>query len=122
MCRHRPIKLRLVRPKVDEMLHFVTCHDGDHGERMFMERVFQFAACLVLTAGSAWAAQQYPVAGMVLNVDPTHKTFVVSCQSIPGYMDAMVMPFAVTLRGLGRRSAGYDSRLHAGSRKAVELR
>jgi protein SCO1 len=67
----------------------------NHGECVFMKRVFQFAACLVLTAGSAWAAQQYPVAGMVLNVDQPHKKFVVSCQSIPGYMDAMVMPFAV---------------------------
>jgi protein SCO1 len=62
---------------------------------MFTKRLIQFAASLVLTAGCTWAAQQYPVAGMVLNVDQHHKTFVVSCQSIPGYMDAMVMPFAV---------------------------
>jgi protein SCO1/2 len=32
---------------------------------------------------------------MVLSVDQPHKSFVVSCQSIPGYMDAMVMTFAV---------------------------
>jgi protein SCO1 len=64
-----------------------------------MKRVVQFAAGLVLTAGSSWAAQQYPVTGMVLNVDQPHKTLVVSCQSIPGYMDAMVMPFAVRNSG-----------------------
>ena len=28
-------------------------------------------------------------------VDPNHKTFIVSCQSIPGFMDAMTMPFDV---------------------------
>ena len=32
---------------------------------------------------------------MVLKVDPPHKTFVVSCQPIPGFMSAMTMPFDV---------------------------
>jgi protein SCO1 len=32
---------------------------------------------------------------MVLKVDPSHKTFVVSCQSIAGYMEAMAMPLEV---------------------------
>jgi len=32
---------------------------------------------------------------MVLKVDQPNKIFVISCQSIPGYMDAMVMPFEV---------------------------
>ena len=36
-----------------------------------------------------------PSAGMVLKVDQAHKTFTVSCQSIPGYMEAMIMPFEV---------------------------
>jgi protein SCO1/2 len=49
----------------------------------------------LLLAGSAWAAQQYSAAGMVLKVDPLHKTFVVSCKAIPGLMDAMTMPFDV---------------------------
>lgn len=43
----------------------------------------------------SWAGQQYTASGMVLRVDPTHKAFVVSCQSIPGFMDAMTMPFDV---------------------------
>ena len=42
-----------------------------------------------------WAAQQYTVTGMVVKADAAHKTFVVSCQSIPGYMEAMTMPFDV---------------------------
>jgi protein SCO1 len=49
---------------------------------------------LVLSV-SAFAAQQYAANGMVLKVDNAHKTFVVSCQSIPGFMDAMTMPFDV---------------------------
>jgi protein SCO1/2 len=32
---------------------------------------------------------------MVLKVDAAHKTLVVSCQSIPGFMEAMTMPFDV---------------------------
>jgi protein SCO1/2 len=32
---------------------------------------------------------------MVLKVDQPHKTFVVSCDAIPGFMEAMTMPFNV---------------------------
>ena len=32
---------------------------------------------------------------MVLKVDRSNKTMVVSCESIPGYMEAMTMPFSV---------------------------
>ncbi len=52
-------------------------------------------AALVLVTGSSWASQEYSASGMVLKVDPQHKTFVVSCQAIPGYMAAMTMPFDV---------------------------
>lgn len=45
-------------------------------------------------APSAWA-QQYPVTGMVLTVDPSRKTFTASIQEIPGFMAAMTMPFEV---------------------------
>ena len=33
--------------------------------------------------------------GMLIKADPAKRTVVVSCESIPGYMDAMVMSFAV---------------------------
>jgi protein SCO1 len=46
-------------------------------------------------AGSIWAAQRYPVTGLVLKIDPAHRTFVASCTAIPGYMAAMVMPIPV---------------------------
>jgi protein SCO1 len=42
-----------------------------------------------------WAAEKHAASGLVLKVDPAHKTLVVSCNEIPGYMDTMVMPFRV---------------------------
>ena len=52
-------------------------------------------AWLLLSAVFCLGAQQYPVTGMVLKVDRVRRTFVVSCDTIPGYMDAMIMPFQV---------------------------
>ena len=60
-----------------------------------MKRLACSYVLLLPNAGVCWAEKQYPVTGMVLKVDQPHKTFVVSCQGIPGYMDAMVMPFEV---------------------------
>lgn len=48
-----------------------------------------------LAAVSAVAEQRYAARGLVLKVEPSRRTVVVSCQAIPGYMDAMVMPFSV---------------------------
>lgn len=42
-----------------------------------------------------WAAQSHSVQGILLKVDSSQHTIVVSCKAIPGYMDAMVMPFKV---------------------------
>jgi len=41
------------------------------------------------------AAKRYPVTGVILKIDRPHRTFVASCAAIPGYMEAMVMPFTV---------------------------
>ena len=42
-----------------------------------------------------WAAQSHSVRGILLKANPAHRTILVSCQAIPGLMDAMVMPFTV---------------------------
>ena len=42
------------------------------------------------------AEQRYQASGLVLNVDRVHKSMVVSCREIPGFMDAMVMSFPVS--------------------------
>src|SRR5580704_14384143 len=54
-----------------------------------------FATAIFLSAGCLQAAQRYPVTGLILKTDPAHRTFVASCTAIPGYMEAMVMPYAV---------------------------
>jgi protein SCO1/2 len=41
------------------------------------------------------ASQKYEVSGVLLQFDKEHRTMSVSCHEIPGYMDAMVMPFRV---------------------------
>lgn len=59
-----------------------------------MSRYFILAA-LLLTSLVASAAQKYAARGMVLKVDRPHKSMLLSCDSIPGFMDAMTMPFDV---------------------------
>ncbi len=48
-----------------------------------------------LGALPACAAQQYQATGLVLKIDIPHHTMLVSGDRIPGYMDAMVMPYDV---------------------------
>lgn len=48
-----------------------------------------------LLAAHAWAADKHELSGLVLTVDATHKSMTVSCNRVPGYMDAMTMPFDV---------------------------
>lgn len=75
-----------------------------------------FLVALLLAGNLSWAAQQYTVTGLVLKVDPSHGIFTVSCNRIPGYMEAMVMTFPVrkpeTLNGI-RPSAIVEFVLHA---------
>jgi protein SCO1 len=53
-------------------------------------------AGLMFAASPGWgAARQYSVSGLVLRVDRPRQTMVVSCNTIPGYMEAMGMPFEV---------------------------
>jgi len=60
-------------------------------------------------------ATVYETRGLVLRVDPESSTLMVSHDSIPGYMDAMVMPFAVRDRGALRD-------IHPGDVVAFRLR
>jgi protein SCO1/2 len=59
-------------------------------------RVSKFALFLILLlAASIQAEQQYEARGIVLAIDRPHRSMVVSCSEIPGFMEAMVMSFAV---------------------------
>jgi protein SCO1 len=51
---------------------------------------------VALSAGSQLlASESHPAKGLVINVDAQNHSLVVSCEPIPGYMDAMEMPFTV---------------------------
>ena len=58
-------------------------------------RVLLASLAFFLAAHLAAAADRYPVTGLILSIGETHRTFTASCSEIPGYMKAMVMPFAV---------------------------
>src|SRR5712692_8388773 len=67
-----------------------------------MRRLLGFTALLFLAVQSTVAAREYPATGMVLKVDRSRNTFTASIQAIPGFMQAMTMPFEV------RRRNGLD--------------
>jgi len=52
-----------------------------------------FLAALI--ASTVLAQQKYSAKGLVLGIDKQHRIVTVSCESIPGYMDAMIMPIEV---------------------------
>lgn len=60
-----------------------------------MKRGILLSIALCLCAGSVWGAKRYAVTGIMLKTDRPHKTFVASCAAIPGFMEAMVMPYSV---------------------------
>jgi protein SCO1/2 len=55
----------------------------------------ELGAVILLAVGQSSAVQKYDVSGLLLKVDPSGPTIVVSCREIPGYMDAMAMQFTV---------------------------
>ena len=50
---------------------------------------------LLCGASLVFAEQRHSVRGLILKLDAAHKSIVVSCDAISGYMDAMAMPFQV---------------------------
>ena len=63
-------------------------------------RFGRLATPAVAAASSAGAIRQHSVQGMLLGVDREKQTITVSCGAIPGYMEAMTMPFAVRDPGI----------------------
>jgi protein SCO1 len=60
-----------------------------------MKRALLVALAECLFVSVVGAATRYPVTGVILSLDATHRTFVASISEIPGYMKAMAMPFTV---------------------------
>jgi Cu/Ag efflux protein CusF len=68
--------------------------------RLRGERELRVIACALALCWSAVsvAAQKdgrFPMRGMVMKVAPSHRSFVVSHDNVPGAMDAMMMSFDV---------------------------
>jgi protein SCO1 len=59
------------------------------------KRVLLLFLMLGSLSGRLWAAHSYSARGLVLKVDKAHLSALISCEKIPGLMDAMVMAFAV---------------------------
>jgi protein SCO1/2 len=58
----------------------------------------RFLALLALSLGFATVAsadQRYSAKGLILKLDPATKTMIVSADAIPGFMEAMTMPYSV---------------------------
>jgi protein SCO1/2 len=60
-----------------------------------IRRVLILAVILLACVQVTRADDRHPVVGMVLSVDPAHRTFVASIEAIPRFMAAMTMPFIV---------------------------
>src|ERR1700735_1683529 len=58
-------------------------------------RASLIAALCIPAAMYAWAAEEHTAQGILLTVDREKGSITVSCDEIPGYMEAMVMPFEV---------------------------
>jgi protein SCO1 len=69
--------------------------------------VKRWVASFVFLCAVAAMADSRPATGMILKLDRARSTIVISCDAIPGYMEAMVMPFTV------RKEKSWDS-LQAG--------
>jgi protein SCO1 len=50
---------------------------------------------LLFACSNIWSTQKYSGAGLVLRVDPSHRTLLVSCDAIPGYIDAGTMNISI---------------------------
>jgi len=65
------------------------------GRQMSAGRWMLIFLLLMLSAVGVHAQQRYPANGLVLSVDRSRQTMLVSCQEIRGFMGAMVMSFTV---------------------------
>jgi protein SCO1 len=63
--------------------------------RRIAAALLALAAFVVGASATRAAEQTYAVRGLLLKIDKPNKSLVISCERIPGYMDAMVMPFSV---------------------------
>ncbi len=75
------------------------------------------AAMLILGTAPVWGSGDHIVQRILLEADRVKPPIVVNCEAIPGYMDAMVMPFEVRdAGGLNKLAPGTTVRFHVSSK------
>jgi protein SCO1/2 len=60
-----------------------------------MGKAVLIAALAAFTCGGATAEERHAMTGVVLKADAATRTMVVSTEKVPGFMEAMAMPFSV---------------------------
>ena len=60
-----------------------------------MRRRVALLPVAILLCAATVAAKSHSASGLILEVDPAHRSVEVSCQAIPGYMEAMAMTLPV---------------------------
>jgi protein SCO1/2 len=105
-------------------------------QEKFPRHSITLVSVILFVAVHLWASQKYDVTGVVVQIDPQHKTLSVSCKDIPGYMEAMVMLFPVRdpklLDGLEpgmgidfslvvEKDSSYAENIHAHPFESLEL-
>lgn len=94
-----------------------------------VHRAGSWLLVLIIAITSLGAEEKHPAKGLVLALDQARHTITVSCQDIPGYMDAMVMNFSLrgaipakvspgvnidfTMTAVGDAAYADDIRIHA---------
>lgn len=58
-------------------------------------RLLSISLLLCAATIYARAAERHALTGLVVKVDPAQRSLVISCEAVPGYMEAMTMPFTV---------------------------
>jgi protein SCO1 len=81
---------------------------------VFLIAILSLLSLMTAYGRAAEKVEKYDVTGILLKLDRSQQTMTVSCESIPGHMDAMVMSFAV------RNPKALDG-LHPGVRVAFTL-
>src|ERR1700733_13902890 len=81
---------------------------------VFLIAILSLLSLMTAYGRAAEKVEKYDVTGILLKLDRSQQTMTVSCESIPGHMDAMVMSFAV------RNPKALDG-LHPGVRIAFTL-
>src|SRR5579863_10281654 len=102
----------------------------------FLRHRVALVSVILFASVHLWASKKYDVTGVVVQIDWQHKTLSVSCKDIPGYMEAMVMPFNVRdpklLEGLEpgmsidfslvvEKDSSYAENIHAHPYESLEL-